>query len=662
MHRILSTALLTLILCSLILSACGSARRTPQPTPPVTVTAASTASATAPIPTRKPNASQTPRMESTQISPDVTQEPTETPTATPFPAYTPEGGPEAYQLKPWDYRTAFRLFDEAESVSLAEEYEDMREFYQLSMLEEIFLMMPEYKTDPDLLMKKAGLKGLGKTYWETYGLLHDHSIEPFRAVLEHQLNSAGVLPSTANEWIEEYPGAYGKPITSNDLFDQPAASTIVKVMANGSWNFLIIRQNTQGQFSVYALYPEWIPSRWNDETFQITDLNANGRNEIAIEYMGWGTGMSHFCVSGLKVYEWDGSTFQNLFGDELLFGTDTGYSDCLPTTFLPDPNGGMMVQTGITYNTICPDTPYQKIFSSRLVGGLFQKQPNSTSRPPDPETPSPCTIDWLMDAGREDPNVAATMLKDVLSKWPNEAEQVWGPAIRDFLRLNLAGWYIELGLVEQGLSLLTDIRANPYTPEFPLASKLAGTFLSNYEDVGFYRAVTVMRDQYFDEQPCTYEGCNQEAMIKSWGVFDQDWEFSRPPDFFTSRFTSTGSLSWELNQKQPKSIEDLKNWLSHIGIETVWTAQSDLDGNSLEDWLVVITEKSEQYELYDTNLFAFLKRDDYLELIPLGSVQFDSNYPVDIPRWGILIPEVGEPLVNVIQIEDSLDLLHKYSR
>ncbi len=652
MHRILSTALLTLILCSLILSACGSARRTPQPTAPVLVTAVPTASATAPVPTRTPSASQTPRPAGTSTPNNPTNSPTETPvtpTATPFPASTPESGPEAYRLKPWDYRTAFRLFDESESVSLAEEYEDMREFYQLSMLYEIYLKMPEYKTDRDLLWKMARLKGLDYSYVPTYGLLHDYSVEPFRQILEDALNSSEVSLLSLELWIEENQAGYIDPIVdSSRLFDQSTDASIVKVATSNVWDFFIIRQDGSGSFIVFALYPEWEQYWWSDETFQVTDLNANGRDEITVEYTGWGTGSSHFCDQMVKVYEWNGSTFENMMGEELLVSTGTDYGDCLPFAYPPDPMGGQMIQTGTSLYTACQDVPYEERVTFRWDGKKFRKEPGKIISEPEPGRIDRCTVDWAVKAGHEN-DLAVRLLESALKNWPDEANQDWGPAGQDYLRLKLAVWYIQRGQVDKGLALLQEARDHPFTPDYPLSAKVAETFLRAFESGGIQRAVSEVHALYSDElKPfCGDFGCRAEEVRDNFGFFEQRQSYWWTGGAsFLNDFSSIDSLALSLQEAQPGSLNKAIDWLERNKRHVVWSIQGDMDGVGEEDWLV---------ELNNSQFFAFLRSKGQIKLVEIWEIVRNIDEPNNIRVWKSYRPSPDAPPVNMIQVGSNLN-------
>ncbi len=72
----------------------------------------------------------------------------------------PEEGAEAYRLDPWDEDDALRVLEEAAAVPIAEEYQDMRDFYRLSLLEEVWLDNPHLREDPELVKLAAELKWL----------------------------------------------------------------------------------------------------------------------------------------------------------------------------------------------------------------------------------------------------------------------------------------------------------------------------------------------------------------------------------------------------------------------------------------------------------------------------------------------------------------------
>jgi hypothetical protein len=238
---ILMNALLWIAL-SFAMTACGasqpgnssplSASNTPAPT----LSATTTAPRDSAISTLTPTPTATGRAKPT-LKPTATK----TPTAMPAFIISPEAPADAFHLKSWDRAAALRILNEAGSVPIPEVYEDLRSFYQVSLLYEAILAYPDLGTDPGLNQQLAGLKGL-TIYDAPYGLLHDHAVEPFRKMMEQGLNDGSVQLSTLNQWMNGLTGREGKitTIPSDRLFDRPFSAQVVKVSALG-WDYFVIQ-------------------------------------------------------------------------------------------------------------------------------------------------------------------------------------------------------------------------------------------------------------------------------------------------------------------------------------------------------------------------------------------------------------------------------------
>jgi hypothetical protein len=649
--RSIFPGLLILFFFAWILTACGGI---PSPVP--------TDTQTPEVHTPTPVSSPTPDLAPTETG-DQNQPSSEslTPTATPVPVTTPAAGADSYRLQPRDQAAALRILKESQDVPIPEEYQDLREFYQVSLIDEIWLDFPGLREDPALNLQMAKIKGLAQTYFSTYGLIHDHSVEPYRQLMENELNKKGSKELYIPDILIKKQGgnAYFETAVSQKLFDQNTSALVIKVYSYVGWDFFIIRLDASGHFSVLALYPEWERESWSDETFQITDLNANNRDEIAVTTDAWGTGFSHFCDRSFKLYEWDGSAFQNIMSDplEAYAGTDTGR--CLDISFLPDSRGFKKIQAGTSLNTLCPEAPYIQTVTFHWNGKGFVQEPEQISPAPKAARPTRCTIDWAIKAG-PDNNEAMPLLNAALADWPAESNQDWGPAAQDYFRLKLATWNFRRGQINQGLKLLEQVRDHPDAPEYSLPSRVADTFLSTYKKKGVYLAVQDVDALYQTEIDqssfCGVAGCDIEEMRQSLGFAEHEWDYEIGGRF-SDDFQSIDALSMTFNQDQPTTLEDLYIWFEQNQFHPIWSIQTNLDGQGDPDWLVEVENKSNDSK--QNELFVTLREYDQIHLFPVNFLppvflSSEEDESSTLRRFQNLYTDPGTSPINILQLGSSI--------
>jgi hypothetical protein len=642
-------------LLSLSLSACGASQPGSQATlvqttnPPAQTVTPTVLQNTA---TQTPTLTPTPKQET-----DPETLPEGTPSKTPAPVVTPALGPEAFRLQPWDRTTALQLVKSSGTQPIVEDNENLRNFYQVSLLQETWLDFPDLQEDPELLLKMADYKGSSDTYFATYGLLHDHSVEPFRKWLELALNDGSTTPDNLQSRLESLGVLVvidEQEFPADRLFKIDSSTLVIKVFDDRGWNFFAIHSDPKGGFSIAALYPEWEQNWWSDETAQITDLNANGKNEIAVTHNDWGTGATHYCQRSLKLYEWDGSGFRNLITGSLKTGVNTDFGTCLEITFPPDPRGGQKIVAGTELSTLCPEMPYRKQTTFRWDGKTFKRQPAPKPTPAKAGRPDRCTIDWALKAGAWNDS-AVKLLAAALADWPAEAEKDWGPAARDYFRLKLAAWMMQRGDPDQGLALMKQVRDHPAVPEYTLPQRVAETFLKAYIDQGYYRAAFDVDKLYKEELPPSCGEClfgnNLEGLLAKWGFVEREWDVEYgnhyPHDFFEIQ-----PLGLTIDQKKPASLEELQALLEGNGLHTVWSRQIDLDGQGDEDWLIEIKEDEKDY--ISRNFYAFLRQGKKITTLYLSDIYIKEKDTPDIRRLESFVPVPGGPHITIFQVGPRL--------
>jgi hypothetical protein len=603
------------------------------------------------------------------------------PTSQPIVFDTPPADAQAYQLKPWTEQDALQALQEAGDSSYMHaiwnydqalgsksltptpttsienySYSD-QDFYNESMLYETILRYPQLASDPGIINELTGFKF--DSNLTKYGFVHNASLQPLATSIEIDLNQGRVkfnADSLVNVLNSLQFNVNAQSALVMNLFGDGSPALVVQLGENGQMmEMLAIQQSLNGVYKVFPVYPESRDTIYGQETFQVLDLNGDGRAEVAVSDDTEGIGGSRFCEKYLSVFEWNGSEFQDLMGNKLVESTD-GDGGCPDPTFIPGQNHAMVIVTETVFPTDCDDQ-YYTVRTLYSWDGKGFKGTEPQPLPPPHSQLDMCTISWAQAAGPHN-SQAVQILTDALDRWPADAVTEWGPASRDFFGLKLATWYLRLGQLKQGLTLLHSIASTPHTPAYPLPSRVANTFLQTYNADGIYQAIQAVSTLYNKELEniyinCGYADCYDSRFLSQWGFTENEWDGPYGMKFHND-FDDIDAMRVSLQADQPKNLAKFTSWLRRNQIQYRDPQQADLNGDGSPDWLVDITVSTKQFDgsiEQSTDLYAFLNTDS--GIIPVD-VRFLSDSPGFKSHWQTYLPVAGAEQINVFQIDQSL--------
>jgi len=634
-----------------------------------TLTATFAASATpAPSPTPQPQSTATemllelPTLFRTMVA-----------TSLPLADATPQPDAQAYRLKPWTEQDALQAYQEARDTANNLDQQEWNQvlstpsltstpvetysssdqaFYEESLLYEAFLRYPQLRADTGLNNELLDLKLNGVPV--DYAYVHNHSVQPLADLIETDLNQGQVQFSAdaLNTWLGlRQMSVRNQSALVKNLFGDGSTAQVVQISANGPvLAMFAIRHSQSGAYSVIPLYPEYRNFNWGQETFQVLDLNGDGRAEIAISDDQEGIGISHFCEKTVEVYEWNGSAFQDLMENNPVESADLDGA-CVDPTFIPGQNGAMVIVTETQLPNDC-DNQFYTVRTLYYWDGQGFKGAAPQSLPAPDSRSDMCAISWAITAGPQN-SQAAQILASAFYPWPKDAVKEWGPASRDYFSLKLATWYIRLGQLNQGLALLHSVASAPYTPAYPLPAQVANTFLNAYAYGGMYRALQAVDDFYLQEfvssGTCSWIYCDIDQTRSLWGFAENTWD-----NGFRNDFDAIDGMRLSLQVDQPKNLDEFTSWLKNNQIQYRDLQQADLDDDGTPDWLVAITFTTKEYDGsidQENKLYTFLSTDTGIIPFDIHYLPDGSNFKI---RWQSYLPAAGAEEINVFQADQFL--------
>lgn len=655
---------MSLFVAALSLAACRRAAQVPPSTP------TPAASITPRPPTPTSTASSLPTATATAI-------PTGT-AAGPSWGGTPAAPAERYTLGSWDAAAAWRVAQAQPSVYPTNEagrgYNDptWSEARQL-ILREIVARFPDARQHAEaqrVLQDPAALMDISVA----------HKVEPFRAALEAALSAAPgtvISTTTLTTFITSTLGLDSvgvvQVLPADNLLGDGAPGWVLEVRAGGyMYGTAVSLAGQPGAYHLVAPNEYWTFFSWNDQQVFATDLNANGQPEIAIWASHWGTGMSHFCVEGLAVYEWNGDGFEDLAPNiETSANTDSG--DCLGFEFRPGPPGTpATIVTGNRIDTLCQSGDNwwagSPIFERRYDwNGAYFSLASLELRPLEDSLPGgaddPCVLSWVNEAGASSEQ-ALRLLPELLAQtqptMTASFEDQFGPAYQDFFHLKLGMWSAFRGEVGQAIAQLTQVRDAPVRPEFDAAARTARAFLAEYPHRGLYAACRAA-NQVLDTAPFRNAGPLDEyvdlgAIRAAWGF--SDWQWSHGHGSLWSGPTArrdmlnvcplASAFESAVERSTATNATEFIAWLRDQGIPHTGLQEGDLNQDGRPDWLLLAETEAFQ----NLGLWAVLNTTAGRQVIWIAdSGHTEDNLPVS---WGVFRPDPSGEQINVYQWTDGM--------
>jgi hypothetical protein len=612
------------------------------------------------------------------------------PTGLPLPSFgkLPLNGSGDYILKPWSAEDAWNLitadppeFPEAENGSTYDAQTDWT-MVELTLLREIMSRFPNSPIYSDAFALMISPEIYNSLFGEEY------TIEPFRRALETAINAeinadADFSPEFLNKIISEVLHQNDiqvfQVLPANNVLKDGTPGWIFDTRINGSYGSAFALSGEPGSYSLVSPRDNWRKFMWSDQQIFTYDLNANGVPEIAIWDSYWGTGMSHFCVEVLNIYEWNGSTFVNLTPNlETNVNTDSG--SCLDFETVEGPKGTQAIITGVRIESGCSYDDYwgpgSLIVRRRYEwnGDVFALAHEDVlpleNSFPDGDPNNKCTLSWVNEAGAANdqafqslPSLLAATNPDLTAGFSEQ----FGPAYLDFFNFKLGTWYAMRGQKSQALTLLAQVRDTPANPEFDAASQLAEAFLQDYPSAGAYAGCVAAGDVLdiyaFRNDDLLY--LDTSAMREAWGFSDWQWGtggcailFSGPSarEDPLNVCSLTTAVRLAVQKQAFSSTEHLLRWLDEQKIPYTGLKEGDVDGDGRRDWLILLGTGQNQ----SWHLWVLLDKGGFTLPLWITDIQRTTgNIPV---AWNTFTPDPTSSPLNVYQWTDGMVIFRTFSQ
>jgi hypothetical protein len=491
----------------------------------------------------------------------------------------------------------------------------------------------------------------------------NYSPDDLTKLLEMGLNDGEIPRGRVSEWLS----SAGFPVTvhleAENLFgkDQPGEVDQINFTGSNYENLgvLAIGATNDGKFIVRPVSHSLVFTWKNEENISLADHNHSGQAEVIIEVSGVG---SHASWSDIEIYEWQGDLVTGQFAllnptaDRCFISSDWNYCD--PNWIFrareDQPDIEDLVKS-VRYSNPCQIKEADAVYETRYEwnGGRYQWMSEGWS--PYSGTDSvDCRLDWAEIVGGDN-RQAYDFIQNVLQNWAASStiEESWGPAAEDYFRFKLGVLDEQGGNTAEAIPALKAVRDHPRHPEYSMASRMARAYLEKLPISGPFGACLaakwVVNSGYSSFQSTTeYSSApDLQDAIGQWG-FGNSALWDEGTSSICSEDTSFRRSMQLLN---PHSTTQLADWFiaANLPIESI--EKRDLNGDQIDDWLVVFNNYPaiDDYNLY--YVWALLRNGEGITPVRInqGSTQYFSAGP-------LITRPTDQGLIHAIGIGDNLDV------
>lgn len=555
-------------------------------------------------PTRYPTLKPSPTF--TYAPPTLRPTPiTPTPTFQLTPA-TPVAGPEGYRLKPWTVQDTWAAILEARSIVekyllsgangwpylpyAAWDYQG----YLLTMEREALLRPLD-----------AGIRD--SIAWDvlsrvlTPGVGDPLDKEDFAVMLQNALNTGQVTPGILKDWLSLRGFKVVASFPAENLAGDGKLGLVFQVEDTyQSWSsdsVFALLGGSMGQYRLFQVYG-W-RSFWHGSLrLEVSDYNGNGQPEIVVMTYFHGSGSSTGEYYRIYIYEWRSSAqqFIDLAENVPELGLDLDarpgfeYTDEYPWPWYfgpPDANGvkALTAQLRYTLGEGCPDLGDTITY---LWNGVQYHWAGEVFTSLDSSLPKTCQIAWALLRGSQDEQALA-VLQTALEDGSADIAKTWGPAIKDYIRLQLGMLYALHGQRQMAVQALQTVRDQPEHPEFSMASQLARTFLDAYPAEQSVKAciqtVRFLNDALSKQihQSRNFGYYLHDSILGKWGFDDPNWVYNG-----SSVCDIQAAFRQSILNQNPQDLDQFVLWLNRTGINHEIVQTADLTGDGTQDWIAIL--------------------------------------------------------------------------
>lgn len=401
------------------------------------------------------------------------------------------------------------------------------------------------------------------------------------------------------------------------------------------------------------------------DIYDVGDTNNNGKPELIVQIETCGSGIPGICNQSIYHIEWS-DKIKEFNGVEfpVFWQTcdDFGSGPCEGKWEFSNINSKNALITSSYWYTRsdCPNLSVRRV--SLWDGARYVLGSPEIVHPGNDLAPQ-CLLGWAETAafvyegdwsddfsgnGWKNDLIVAIIEKE-LQNWTKEADQIWGPASRDFAKLKLGIWHDFRGEAD-AVPILQGLIDSPYLPEYDFVSRMAGVYLHSRENFGKTKACLDLENFYYTEfrktisEPSSYN--NDKSTLEYWGIVD--WK--------DGLCDSDEMFSAELQSAKITSADLLVEWLEKSEFPVYETRPMDFDGNPETDFLVVmnasLSESNSDLWVFFWTPNGYISKYIY-NYFDTKDSEFNQLYVITVGNMPVHLLSVGDTLVAARILPDT---------
>jgi tetratricopeptide (TPR) repeat protein len=377
--------------------------------------------------------------------------------------------------------------------------------------------------------------------------------------------------------------------------------------------FVVLREGKE--FHVEKIR-DWEVSDWVGmgryfEIYDMGDTNGNGLPEIVVQVQTGVSGIPQTWKEHLDQIEW--SPQNKIFQSRSfpVFWQDCDWGPCEGDWEFSKIDSQSVLTTKSYWSTreSCPDLTIQRVF---VWNGTQYASGNTEVVPPGEDLSAECRLAWaetaigmpvsFWDNGITEPgwkdDRAISIIEKSLNDWPAGADEIWGPASRDYFKLHLGILYELRNEAGKAKSALQQVANKAYDPKYDFASRLAALYLQTRAGSGRVRACLDLENAYLEEfrktipEPSPFN--NDEALLAAWGTVDG----------VAPSCDAYDMLATDVKDARLISPEALTHWLEKNELTVYHTTSIDLNNDGADDYVILLdtldAESSDAWAFFAT--------------------------------------------------------------
>lgn len=327
--------------------------------------------------------------------------------------------------------------------------------------------------------------------------------------------------------------------------------------------------------------------------YDVGDTNGNGLPEIVVQIQAGGGGISKESIDHIEWSPQDKKFQRQSFPVFWQTCDDAGVGPCEGNWEFSTIDSQYILTTKSYWSTRndCPGLAIQRV---SVWDGTQYALENPEFVSPNDNLTAECRLAWaetaiwmpvsFWDSDIKKPgwknDLAISIVEKSLNNWPAQADEIWGPASRDYFKLKLGIWYELRNEDKKAKILLQQLANRPHQTEYDFPSRLASLYLQKRAVSGRARACLELKNAYYEELrikiPELSPYNNDDAMLKAWGIVD-----TKEPlcDIYDMLLADMRNANWT-------SPEALMGWLNTHELTIYRKEDIDLNNDGLLDHLI----------------------------------------------------------------------------